>query len=72
MNDTSLDHLRFEHISKPLKAKEGMNVLDPFVGIGSTLVAANRINRIGYGIELNEKYFKIDTGRVPKFKKNEK
>lgn len=26
MNDTSLDHLRFEHISKPLKAKEGMNV----------------------------------------------
>ena len=26
MNDTSLDHLRFEHISKPLKAKPGMNV----------------------------------------------
>ena len=26
MNDTSLDHLRFEHISKPLKAKAGMNV----------------------------------------------
>jgi len=26
INDTSLDHLRFEHISKPLKAKSGMNV----------------------------------------------
>ena len=26
MNDTTLDHLRFEHISKPLKAKPGMNV----------------------------------------------
>jgi phosphomethylpyrimidine synthase len=26
MNDTTLDHLRFEHISKPLKAKSGMNV----------------------------------------------
>jgi len=26
MNDTSLDHLRFEHISKPLKAKKGANV----------------------------------------------
>jgi phosphomethylpyrimidine synthase len=26
MNDTTLDHLRFEHISKPLRAKPGMNV----------------------------------------------
>jgi len=26
LNDTTLDHLRFEHISKPLKAKPGMNV----------------------------------------------
>ncbi len=26
MNDKSLDHLRFEHISKPLKAKKGANV----------------------------------------------
>jgi phosphomethylpyrimidine synthase len=26
LNDTSLDHLRFEHISKPLKAKKGANV----------------------------------------------
>ena len=26
LNDTSLDHLRFEHISKPLKAKKGTNV----------------------------------------------
>jgi phosphomethylpyrimidine synthase len=26
LNDTSLDQLRFEHISKPLKAKAGMNV----------------------------------------------
>jgi phosphomethylpyrimidine synthase len=26
LNDASLDHLRFEHISKPLKAKKGANV----------------------------------------------
>ncbi len=26
LDDTSLDHLRFEHLSKPLKAKKGQNV----------------------------------------------
>ena len=50
--------------------KEGMTVLDPFCGIGSTLVAANRTGRIGYGIELNPKYFEISVNRVPKFEKN--
>lgn len=47
--------------------KEGMNVFDPFAGIGSTLVAAKRTNRIGYGIELNPKYFEIAAARVPEF-----
>ena len=39
--------------------KEGDTVLDPFAGIGSTLVACRRTKRIGYGIELNKKYFDI-------------
>jgi DNA modification methylase len=47
--------------------KEGMKVLDPFTGIGSSLVAARRTQRIGYGIELNKKYFDIAKARTPEF-----
>lgn len=50
--------------------KEGDTVLDPFAGIGSTLVACRRTNRIGYGIELNKKYFDIILKRTPEFKNN--
>ncbi|MCL4322610.1 MAG: site-specific DNA-methyltransferase [Deltaproteobacteria bacterium] len=50
--------------------KEGMSVLDPFAGIGSTLVGCARTNRIGYGIELNKKYCRIIIKRVPEFKAN--
>ncbi|MFA4960256.1 MAG: DNA methyltransferase [Candidatus Pacearchaeota archaeon] len=50
--------------------KEGMRVLDPFSGIGSTLVGCARTNRIGYGIELNPKYYKIALKRVPEFAEN--
>jgi len=50
--------------------KERMKVLDPFAGIGSSLVACKRTNRIGYGIELNEKYYQTILKRVPEFKKN--
>lgn len=44
--------------------KEGMTVLDPFVGIGSTLVAAKRNNRFGIGIELNPKYAELAKLRI--------
>ena len=47
--------------------KEGMKILDPFAGIGSSLVAAKRTNRVGYGIELNKKYFDIAKARTPEF-----
>ncbi len=50
--------------------KEGQYVIDPFAGIGSTLVGCKRTGRIGYGIELNEKYFEIIKLRVPEFEKN--
>jgi|SRR3990172_2852282 len=39
--------------------KKGQTVLDPFAGIGSTLVACDRTERKGIGIELNEKYARI-------------
>lgn len=39
--------------------KPGQTVLDPFAGIGSTLVACDRTNRKGIGIELNPKYAEI-------------
>lgn len=50
--------------------KDGDTVLDPFSGIGSTLVACKRTGRIGYGIELNPKYFEIIGKRVPEFEDN--
>jgi len=44
--------------------KETMNVLDPFLGIGSTLVACDRTNRIGYGIDINAKFVDISIKRT--------
>jgi DNA modification methylase len=50
--------------------KKGSKVLDPFVGIGSTLEACRRTGRIGYGIELNRKYFELAIKRDPEFMEN--
>ena len=50
--------------------KEGMSVLDPFAGIGSTLVGCKRAGRIGYGVELNKKYYETILKRVPDFHEN--
>jgi len=50
--------------------KKGENVLDPFCGIGSTMVACKRTGRIGYGIELNKKYYGLSLKRTPEFKKS--
>lgn len=50
--------------------KSGMSVLDPFCGIGSTMEACKRTGRIGYGIELNKKYYDLILKRTPEFKDN--
>lgn len=39
--------------------KKEMNVLDPMVGTGSTMISCIRSGRNGYGIELNPKYAEI-------------
>lgn len=40
------------------------SVLDPFMGSGSTGIAAKNLNRKFIGIELNEEYFKIAVKRI--------
>jgi DNA modification methylase len=48
----------FQDIARLIRffTKEGETVLDPFVGVGSTLKAAAMERRKGIGIELNKKY----------------
>jgi DNA modification methylase len=50
--------------------KKGAKVLDPFCGIGSTMEACKRTGRIGFGIELNPKYYELILKRTPEFKDN--
>lgn len=42
-----------------LFTKEGDVVLDPFMGSGTTVVVANKMGRVGIGIEILEEYYKI-------------
>lgn len=44
--------------------RKGMWVLDPFLGVGSTLIAAKRLGRHGIGIELNPEYARIAEARL--------
>ena len=46
--------------------KNGMSVLDPFCGSGTTLLAANNLQRIGVGIDLSEEYKKLALERLNK------
>lgn len=42
----------------------GEIVLDPFAGIGATLIAAKRLNRHYVGFEIDENYYKIAKNRI--------
>nr|WP_255724706.1 site-specific DNA-methyltransferase [Shimazuella soli] len=55
------DHPTMKPIGIPAKAiqnssKQGAIILDPFLGSGSTLMAAEQTNRVCYGIELDPIY----------------
>ena len=42
----------------------GQTILDPFMGSGTTLVACQRLGRMGTGIEIDPEYFEIACRRV--------
>ncbi len=44
--------------------KQGMTVLDPFVGSGTTLIACNECSRNGIGIDLNPEYETLFKSRL--------
>jgi DNA modification methylase len=50
--------------------KENQWVFDPFLGTGSTLIAAGEINRNAVGIELQKKYFDTALRRVKRGRYN--
>lgn len=56
----------FQDIARLVRffTKTGETVLDPFVGVGSTLKAAALEGRKGIGIELNKKYAKLAERRL--------
>ena len=49
-----------------LFTKKGDVVLDPFIGSGTTAVAALRLGRSFIGMELNEEYYKVAINRMAK------
>lgn len=56
----------FQDVGRHIRffTKEGDKVLDPFLGVGSTLKACCFENRKGYGIELNKKYADLSLLRI--------
>jgi len=50
-----------------LFTKKRMVILDPFVGSGTTIIAANKLGRRCIGIDINRDYKKIADSRIRKF-----
>ncbi len=72
---------RYHPTQKPLQlieriikasSDEGMTILDPFVGAGSTALVCLNLNRNYIGIDIDEKYVKISEERIKQFKRTPK
>lgn len=50
---------------------EGETILDPFAGSGSTLVAAEKLDRNWFGIELEKRWYKTAKFRIAEVQDNE-
>lgn len=53
----------FERLIR-LTTKEGDAVLDPFLGSGTTAVAAKRLGRVYVGVEKDERFYRIAENRL--------
>ena len=53
-------------INDMLKQVDGLTIADPFLGGGSTMVAAHQLNRKCYGMELDPKYCQVIIDRMHK------
>ncbi|MFH1591848.1 MAG: site-specific DNA-methyltransferase, partial [Candidatus Woesearchaeota archaeon] len=51
---------------------EGDIVVDPFIGAGTTAMAAMQLNRNWIGIDNNKEYISLANKRINKHKKNAK
>lgn len=53
-----------ERLIKAYTTSHQKNILDPFVGIGSTLVAARTLGKHGIGFDISEEYVRITEHRL--------
>lgn len=51
--------------------QDELNILDPFMGSGTTLVAARKMGRNGFGFEINPEYLDLVESRLSQLPKND-
>jgi DNA modification methylase len=52
-------------------SRRGDIVLDPFMGSGTTILAAERVGRLGYGLEIDPAYVDVAIRRWQQFTKRD-